>query len=198
MRLALFDFDGTITTRDSLGDFLLHTCGALRCAAALIMLAPVLALRLAGKIPNWKAKEAVFRHFLEGCPVTDFAAAASDYAANRLPRIIRKIALERIEWHRSQGHRAIIVSASPEQWIKPWCGRYGMEVIATRLEIRADILTGGIDGANCYGEEKARRIRETVNLAEYEYIYAYGDSKGDTEMLSMANERYYNWTQVTQ
>lgn len=198
MRLALFDFDGTITTRDSLGDFLLHTYGALRCAAALIMLAPVLALRLAGKIPNWKAKEAVFRHFLEGCPMKDFTAAASDYAANRLPQIIRTIAAERIEWHRSQGHRTIVVSASPEQWLSPWCARYGLEVLATRLETISGTLTGRIDGTNCYGAEKENRIREAVNLDDYEYIYAYGDSRGDAEMLAMANERYYKWAKVTQ
>ncbi len=196
MRLALFDFDGTITMRDTLFDFLLFTFGAVRFALGLIALGPVLILYMMKAVPNWKAKESVFRHFLGGWSTGDFEKAGERYSRERLADIIKTDAIERIEWHRTSGHRIIVVSASVEAWIKEWCGRYGIEVIGTRLESKQGRLTGRIEGANCQGAEKVRRIREAVRLNEYEYIYAYGNSKGDAEMLSLAQERYYNWVKV--
>ncbi|MBP7738266.1 MAG: HAD-IB family hydrolase [Spirochaetes bacterium] len=196
MRLALFDFDGTITTRDSLFDFLLFTFGAARCAAGLIVLGPVLVLYVLKKIPNCKAKEAVFRHFFKGWSIERFEKVGERYSRERLDHIIMGQARERIEWHRTGGHRIIVVSASVETWMREWCGRYGIGIIATRLESAQGKLTGRIDGANCQGPEKVRRIREAVNLDEYEYIYAYGNTRGDADMLSLAHEQYYNWVKV--
>jgi phosphatidylglycerophosphatase C len=197
MRLVLFDFDGTITRSDSFFDFLIYTFGVVRFSLGFAALMPVLAGYAAGMVPNWKAKEAVLRKFLKGWDRRTFGEAAERYSHNRLPLIIRDCALERIEWHRSRGHRMVVVSASVEEWMAGWCGRYGLEVIGTRLEARRDLLTGRIDGANCQGAEKVRRIREAIKLEEYEYIYAYGNTSGDTEMLELADERYYNWVKIT-
>ena len=196
MHLALFDFDGTITNRDSFLDFLHFTFGAVRCAFGLAVLGPILALYAVKLVPNWKAKEAVLRHFLKGWSVDDFKEAAGRYSRERLPGIIRGEALERIEWHRSCGHRIIVVSASVEEWMRGWCDRYGIGVIGTRLAVDQGKLTGRINGVNCHGSDKVRRIREKVNLEKYECIYAYGNSRSDVEMLSLANEQYYNWVKV--
>ena len=90
----------------------------------------------------------------------------------------------------------VVVSASPETWIRPWCEAQGMEAIATRLEEREDRLTGKIAGRNCQGEEKVRRVREIIDLDSYTRIYAYGNSSGDMPMLSLAHERYLNWKRI--
>jgi phosphatidylglycerophosphatase C len=196
MRLALFDLDGTITTRDTFFDFLIFTFGRVRFALGMLALSPVLALYVARVIPNWKAKESVFRHFLKGWTYADFDNAAARYSRERLPAIIRNEAMERIEWHRTRGHRIAVVSASVEEWMRGWCGSHGMEVIGTRLEIVAGKLTGRIDGDNCNGVVKARRIRDSIALDDYEIIYAYGNSAGDADMLALADEKYYNWVKV--
>jgi len=196
MRLALFDFDGTITRRDSLFDFLFFTFGAVRCAVGLVVLGPVLVLYILKMIPNWKAKESVFRHFFKGWSIERFEKAGDRYSRERIDHIIMGKARERIEWHRTGGHRIIVVSASVETWMREWCGRNGIGIIGTRLESVQGKLTGRIDGANCQGPEKVRRIREAVDLGEYEYIYAYGNTRGDADMLSLADEQYYNWVKV--
>ncbi len=196
MDLALFDFDGTITDRDSLFDFLRFTFGSVRCAVGAFVLGPVLALYIGRCIPNWRAKESVFRHFLGGLDVGEFRRAALRYSLERLPEIVRPRAVERIEWHRRKGHRILVVSASAEDWMEGWCAKLGLELLGTRLESREGRITGKIEGRNCNGPEKVRRIREAVDLDRYGRIYAYGNSGGDRDMLALADERYYDWERI--
>ena len=84
----------------------------------------------------------------------------------------------------------VIVSASPENWIKPWAEKYNVEVISTKLKFDNDHLIG-IAGANCNGEEKVKRIKKIINLEDYEKVIVYGDTKGDHPMLALGNERHY-------
>ncbi len=197
MRLALFDFDGTITDRDSFFDFLIYTFGLPRFILGLTAVSPLLLLYMTRLVPNWRAKEAVFRHFLKGLNVDNFEAAASKYSAERLPRIVRDVAGERIEWHRARGHRVVVVSASVESWLRGWCEPRGLELIGTRLQVVGGRLTGRIDGKNCHGAEKVRRVLERYPPEDYEYVYAYGNSGGDRDMMALADERYYNWERVS-
>jgi HAD superfamily phosphoserine phosphatase-like hydrolase len=83
------------------------------------------------------------------------------------------------------------VSASAENWVKPWCDKYGIRCLSTKLEVNGGIITGKIRGRNCYGDEKACRIKETFDLSKFDLIIAYGDSSGDKEMLALAHERNY-------
>jgi len=194
--LALFDFDGTITSRDSLFDFILSTFGTTQLIVGLAMRAPHLVLALAGVRPRWQGKEAVLVYFFGGWETSEFASIAERYARERIPQLVYEEAARRIEWHRREGHRMVVVSASPEAWIRPWCETQGMEAIATRLEEREGRLTGRIAGRNCQGEEKVRRVKEIIDLDLYARIYAYGNSRGDMPMLSLAHERYLNWKRI--
>ena len=101
--------------------------------------------------------------------------------------MLRPDVLARVEWHRSEDHELVLVSASPELYVTPIGRRLGFDaVLATRLELDGDgRVTGRLEGANCRGPEKVVRLREwrgdTVAVA-----YAYGDSAGDREMLALA------------
>ena len=196
MRLALFDFDGTVTRRDSFLDFLIYAAGVPRFATGIIVNIPSLLMYMAGVIPNWKAKENLIGHFFRGLPIDDFRTLGMSYARERIPVIARPEAMRRIEWHRSEGHRIAIVTASAGDWINGWCRELGLDLIATRLEVSGSRLTGKIDGKNCHGAEKVRRIREAYRMEDYEYFYAYGDSRGDLEMMALADEKYYKWLPV--
>ena len=74
---------------------------------------------------------------------------------------------------------------------KKWCAKYNLDLIATRLEIQDGKLTGKFATKNCYGMEKVKRIKDAYDLGQYDFVYAYGDSRGDKEMLSIANESYF-------
>ncbi|MDI6786542.1 MAG: HAD-IB family hydrolase [bacterium] len=196
MNLSLFDFDGTITKKDSFIDFIIYAVGLINFILGIFFLSPALLAFKLKIIPNWKAKELFLSYFFKGWNKLDFDIWVSRYSKEKLPNIIRQKALDRIQWHKMQGDKIVIVSASMESWLKEWCEKYDLELISTKLEIKNNKITGKILNKNCYGIEKVKRIREKYNLEDYDIIYAYGNSSGDKEMLGLANEKYFNWVKL--
>ena len=105
--------------------------------------------------------------------------------------MIRPEALMEIRKLKKDGTEVVIVSASAGNWIRKWSDSYGLELISTSLEIKNGLITGRIEGRNCHGEEKVRRIRERWNLDDFDEVYAYGDSEGDKPMLALATTSFY-------
>ncbi len=196
MALALFDFDGTISFRDSFAGFIRYTVGTARYYLGVVCLLPVVAGFLLGLIRAWRTKELMAIWFFGGRDAAAFEAAARRYSREELPKIVRKDVLERLEWHRRRGDTILVVSASIDLWLRDWCAALGAGLIATELEIEDNRITGRFLTRNCSGKEKVRRIRETLDLSQFDYIYAYGDSPGDHAMLALANERYYRGKRV--
>lgn len=193
MRIAFFDFDGTITTDDSLLKFIRYVVGDFRFLVGLVVLSPMLILYKLKLIPNYKAKQKMLTYFFKGMDAVNFKKVSNEYSLNHIEKILRKTAIERIKWHKNKGDKVVVVSASIECWLKPWCKKNNLELLATKLEIKDNIISGRLLTKNCFGIEKVNRINEFYNLNEYNYIYAYGDSRGDKEMLELADEKYYKY-----
>ncbi len=191
MKLALFDFDGTITKDDSLLKFIRFVVRDVRFVFGLVVLSPILVAYKLKLIPNYKAKQYMLSWFFKGMSKDAFFKVANEYSLVHIDKILRPKAIEKINWHKEQGHKVVVVSASIECWLRPWCKKNDLELIATQLEIKDGIVTGKLLSKNCYGVEKVNRIKEIYNLKDFEYIYSYGDSIGDKEMLSIANESFY-------
>lgn len=189
--LALFDFDGTITTKDTLLDFTRFVKGNLEFLHGVTVLLPTLISFKLKQIPNWKAKESYLKHFFGGMSLSVFDEWCKRYAIEKLPLLLNEAALDKLSWHLLEGHDVCIISASPENWIKPWAQKLNVRVIATRLQIKEGKLTGLINGKNCYGIEKLNRLNEVIDTNEYQVIYSYGDSRGDKEMLEIASKKFY-------
>lgn len=191
--VAAFDFDGTLTRRDTLLPFLLHTLGKIGVAQQALVLSPTLAGYGLGLIQNDVAKEKVFVRCLGGMHVDELQHQAERFAAYILPGLLRDDALHRLEWHKKEGHRCIVISASLDLYVRPWAIKMGFQdVIATQLELRDDgCVTGRLSGANCFGREKVRRLEALVGARASYNLYAYGDSRGDKELLETADYAYY-------
>jgi phosphatidylglycerophosphatase C len=196
MALALFDFDGTVTFKDSFASFIKYAVGQTRFYLGVACLIPVFIGFLLGLIPAWRAKEFTSIFFFGGSDALKFENLASKYSREELPKIVRKIARERIEWHKQRGDTVVIVSASIDLWLKDWCKAQQVDLIATTLEVKDGRISGRFLTKNCNGREKVRRIEERFNLSDFDYTYAYGDRPGDRPMLAMANERYYRWKRI--
>ena len=191
INLALFDFDGTITTKDSLVKFIQYAVGKRRYYVGLVMISPMLMLYMLKFIPNDIAKQRLISHFFRGWDIDDFHKIATNYANEQIDLITRLAAIKQLRWHQERGDKVVIVSASVECWLKSWCDRYNIDLIATKLQIKDNKLTGKFDTPNCYGIEKVNRIKAIYNIKDYKKIYAYGDSSGDKDMLSLADESFY-------
>ena len=191
MKIALFDFDGTITTDDSLIRFIRFVMGDMKTLWGMIILSPMLVTYELKLIPNYKAKQMMLSYFFKGMDEQQFRKVAEKYSLRQIDTMRRPKAMEKIAWHKEQGHKIVIVSASIECWLKPWCDRNNLDLVATKIETKDGIVTGKLLTKNCYGIEKINRVKEVYNLSDYDHIYAYGDSRGDKELLALADESFY-------
>lgn len=189
--LALFDFDGTITSKDTLFEFCRFKVGNTRFVIGLAFLAPILILQRLKVISAQRAKERFLNYFIGTLPQEKFNGLCQSFADKKIPALVRKGAVATLNQYKTNGTRIIIVSASPENWIKPWANPLGIEVIATKLVVSNGSISGKIDGKNCNGDEKVNRIKNEVNLELHPIIAAYGDSTGDVPMLNLAHQKFF-------
>ncbi len=190
--VAAFDFDGTITYRDTMFPFLRHALGPAAFARGGMLSLPVLAAYVAGLMANDVAKARTFARFIGGMKLEELRRHGESFAAERLPRLVRPQALERLQWHREQGHRCVIISASLDLYLEPWATAMEIEALCTRLEVdEAGHVSGALATANCYGAEKLRRMEQVLGPREDYVLYAYGDSRGDRELLAVADHAWY-------
>lgn len=187
--VAAFDFDGTLTRRDSLGPFLVHVCGRRRFAGATARLVPDLVRAARRRDERDRAKERLIGALLGGRDAAEISESGRRFAAglHRDGRM-RPDTLGRLAWHRSEGHEVVLVSASPAVYLDPMGAALGATaVLATRLEVDgAGVLTGGFEGANVRGEEKVRRLSGWIGAEPVE-LWAYGNSTDDEPMLARAD-----------
>lgn len=196
MTLALFDFDGTITRRDSWTEFLRFSATPQRIAAAGVLLSPLIVGYRLGLVSGRTARPIVARFAFyrqQAATVREFGRA---FARESLPGMVQRRAMRRIAWHQRQGDAVVIVSASLDVYLNEWGRSIGADVICTRLEEVNGRFTGRYLGGDCCGAEKARRVAERYHLASYSKVYAYGDTEEDREMLELADERYFRWEGV--
>lgn len=189
-KLVLYDFDGTITTKDTLFEFCRFIAGDLFIVKIFVLLPVLLAQRLT-LVSAQRAKEIFLAFFLKGLQQSEFDYQCQLFANKILPGLIRPQALKSIQDYKNTQSRIVIVSASPQNWILPWASKFGVEVIATRLVIENGKITGKIQGRNCNGKEKVIRIRELIDLTSYREIIAFGDTKGDLPMLALATHKFF-------
>ena len=190
-KIAFFDFDGTITTKDTLLEFLKFAKGTFRFYLGFLLSTPYLVAMKLGLFPNQKAKEKVLTFFFKGMTVTQFKRYCVDFSKQELPALIRPKAITEIKELQAKGFEVVLVSASPENWICHWAEEMKLQLLASKLEVVDGKVTGKLIGKNCYGEEKVSRICEFYTLSEYDDIFAYGDTKGDHAMLQLASKKNY-------
>jgi phosphatidylglycerophosphatase C len=193
MNLALFDFDGTISSRDSFLLFLWHVDKTAVTRTVLFHVPQIIAYKM-GVYPPAKMKELFLRSLFAGKHFCDLQNVSEYYCKAVLPGIIRKGFWKRLAWHRENGDEVAVVSASPAFMLAPWCRLQGIELIGTDVEIDVSgRLTGRIRGKNCMGREKVRRINRRYDVSKYDMLFTYGDSGADLDMLELADpeNRFY-------
>ena len=209
--VAAFDFDGTLTRGGSVWKFLTAVCGRVPVVVAGIALLPKLArAALFDGEATDDAKEALFMRTLAGRRAEEVAALAADFGVAHYRRRNRTEVRARLDWHLRQGHRVVVVSASPEYYVQAVAAEIGVDgVVATRLEVDSSgLLTGRFGGGNCRGAQKRDRLMQWMVASSDRrrngegalvgarpasddtgrpYLWAYGNSAGDLQMLEAAD-----------
>jgi phosphatidylglycerophosphatase C len=187
-RVAAFDFDGTLTQRDTLLPFLREAAGTVTVALAAVVTSPRLLAAALDDDRRNAAKAAFLRRTLKGREERALRELGARLVDNVLADGMRAENVDRLRKHLEDGDEVVIVSASPALYVELFGERLGAKaVLATRLEVGADgRLTGEIVGENVRRAEKVRRLEEWLAGDAVE-LWAYGDSKGDTELLARAD-----------
>ncbi|MDA3076952.1 HAD-IB family hydrolase [Campylobacter sp. JMF_04 NA10] len=191
MKLVCFDFDGTITRDDSLLEFIAYVVGFKKFFHGIFRLSPILLGYKLGLCSNNFTRRRLMVHFFGGMSVDKFAKICKKYSTTHIEDIIKFEAMAKIKEYIANGDKVVIVTASLEDWLAPWCKENGLELLGTKIEKKGGVITGEIEGLNCYGAQKVARIKEAYDLSEFEKIIAYGDSRGDKEMLEFADEAHF-------
>lgn len=189
--IAVFDFDGTLTHKDTFVVFAIYVLGFWKFILKVLLCSPWLVSYKLRFYSNGKAKERLFSLCFKGMKWQNFEECGNAFSSAHTT-LLREDAVGALEEHLLKGHRVYIVTASMEEWVRPLLLRYpSLSFITTRPEVVDGRLTGNFATENCYGKEKVRRFLEQEPLRGGYVLYAYGDSAGDKALLSMADKSYY-------
>ena len=198
MTIHAFDFDGTLTRRDTLIEFIRYVKGNKEFLIGFLKHLHLLIMMKLGIMPNWKTKRIIFQYFFGGMTLEKFNEYCEKFAKEKAS-LLRKKGMVAVNKAVMDGDQVIIISASIENWVEPFFrsiasprgGLVGVSIIGTKIQVVDGKLTGRFLTKNCYGEEKVRRMLEQYpDRKEYKLV-AYGDSRGDHALLDFADEGHY-------
>ena len=192
-RLVLFDFDGTLTTGDTFGAFLWYSVPLGRLIFG--------CFRLLAQVPRFlferrklraeRAKAGILYAFLGGKSRTTLHELGRRFYRNRLQTMLRPTLLDTLRQYKNAGDTVVVVSASMDIWLQPFCEAEDIGLICTMLAYENDVFNGAFSTPNCNREEKPRRIRDAFDLEQFSSVVAYGNSSGDAAMFALAQEAWY-------
>lgn len=191
-KVFAFDFDGTITTKDTLLEFIKYAKGRAALYRALLLFSPLLVLMKLPLYSNHKTKEKVFTHLFGGMDTEAFDMLCRSFA-NDNRKLLRPKAMTYIyNVLQNPDAEVVIISASIENWVSPFfADKPQIKVLGTQVETKDSKLTGKLLTENCYGKEKVSRLLRIYPNRQTYHLTAFGDSRGDKELLAFADEAHY-------
>lgn len=200
-KVYLFDFDGTLTSADTLLEFIRYACGRRRFFIGFALFSPLLVLMKLHLYPNYRAKQRLFAWYFKGMSIDNFDLVCQRFAHHN-QRLMRQKALDKLREIFHNNETLCVVSASIDNWVRPFfdniskASRSDFRVIGTEVEVDTDgVLTGRFRTHNCYGAEKVRRVLEAMPQLKSNrdnfWVVACGDSRGDKELLEFADEAHF-------
>ena len=192
IEITVFDFDGTITTKDTFALFLRYYAGTPKWAAKILSLLPIFSAYGLKFIDRNAVKAHVIRRFFRNARKEVLDAKAERFAAEVIPGLIRPQAQACLDTKKLAPESLYICSASIAPYLRAWGRSQDIHnILATELDSSGDRYTGEIKGWNIWGEGKVRRIFAEFAPKQVKIMEAYGDSRGDRELLHAAQASYY-------
>ena len=200
--LAVFDFDRTLTARDTSLAFLAFAAGRARLALSLVLGGPLFLVDLTAALAQtrstmsgslrdrWELEvhDRLLRALFRGRSAAEVDELGRRFASEALDTMVTPEALAQVAWHRARGDRCVLVTGSLDTYMEPWGQRAGFErVLASRLARDGARAIGGFDGEPCWGEAKLVRLREAIGALERYTVVVYGNEPGDRALLAAAD-----------
>ena len=189
---ALYDFDGTITTKDT----------TILLLVALLKLRP---WRFSGliwflfrmivasdSVSKQGHKNKAIGYLIKDLSDMRLSGALKDFR-NKVKFLYRPSVVASIGQAIQDGCTVVIVTASPSFAISDCVSDLPVIVLGTEFEKEENIYTGLLKSENCYGKEKVNRINEWArsNKIVLSVQSAWSDHFSDFDMLSLSAKRYW-------
>ena len=193
--LGIFDIDYTITSKESLVEFYKFM---LKKKPALMKHLPATLgsglLYIIKRIELKRAKQ-TFLSFVEGIHEDEMSELVKEFYEKKLSKIFYKDALEMIKKLKSEGCLIYLISASAEFYLKEFYNIPEVDmVIGTKYKMNERIHSCSMDGENCKGEEKVKRLMEVLEQkklqVDFENSYMFSDSLSDLPLLKLVGKPY--------
>jgi phosphatidylglycerophosphatase C len=183
--VIVFDFDGTLTCRDSFLDFCARY-GLSRPFRLLFLLLPLapLGLLLALLWSRGVGGSVLLWAMTVGTPPRSFVSALKRYARGRLARSVHEPILSELTRHREEGHRVIIATGSLRMLVRELLAARGVGRVAT-VGTRLERCCGGwIAPVHCTGSVKVDALRLRYGVSAWACVYT--NSFADRALMSRA------------
>jgi len=191
-KLYCFDFDGTLTYKDTMFMYL-KFYDSTKYRIQFLRHVPLFILLKLKLAETEKVKKSFIGSILKGQSQEKIEQKSKQFFEQHYPKIVRENALDFIKNIDHNNTQSLLVTASLDIWVKPFAQALKMELVSTRAEFKNGVFTGNFVGKNCNGKEKLVRIKEEINDSKYDKIIAFGDTSGDRPMLKWANEGHYQF-----
>lgn len=194
-KVAIFDIDYTLTKRETFIEFfmfLLKKDPKLSRYLPLIMKAGILYFL---KIYDAGKTKENFGRFLNGIHEEEMKKIVKEFYEKKLSKIIYKDAIDTIKKLKKQDYKIYLISASPEIYIKELYNIKEVDkIIGTKLKCKDGIYSSIIDGENCKGEEKVKRLKEVLKKenieVDFKESYMFSDSLSDLPLFKLVGKPY--------
>ena len=192
-KIYAFDFDGTLTTKDTLLEFIRFAKGSGQMILGFLLFSPLLILMKLHLYSNGKVKQKIFSYFFKGVKIDAFNALCIRFAQQD-KHLLRPAGVEKVRKAIEEEHATVlIISASIDNWVRPFFDETEkkIQILGTQIETKEGSLTGRFTTKNCYGQEKVNRLTALYPHREAYDLIAFGNSRGDKELLDFADKGYY-------
>lgn len=191
-KLYCFDFDGTLTYKDTMFIFL-KFYNPSKYYFQFLKHIPLFILLKLGLSDAEKVKKSFISGVLKGEARKNLQNKSHQFFEHYFPNIIRDNALDFINNIDKDNTECYLVTASLDIWVEPFAKHFNMKLLSTEALFQNEVFSGEFSTKNCNGEEKVRRIKSSIGNKKFDKMIAFGDTFGDKPMLEFANEGYFRF-----
>lgn len=194
-KLAIFDIDYTITRRETLMELFRYVIKKDKKNIRFLPRAAYCGFMYLIKFYDEKKVKETFLKFIENIKEDDLSTLVKEFYNDRLKNIVYKDALDMMKKLKNDGYDIYLISASPEFYVNEF---YAIEevdmIIGTKFKFESGIFLRKMDGENCKGEEKVKRLKSYLkenNIdVDFSESYMFSDSLSDKPLLDLVGKPY--------
>lgn len=191
-KLYCFDFDGTLTKKDTMFLFLKFVSPS-KFRFQFLRHIPLFVLFKLKLASAEKVKQSLISAVIGGLHEKTLREKADAFFEKNYPALIRQNALDFLKTIDPAKTEMLLVTASLDIWARPFAEKFGMKLVSTKAEFKNGLFTGNFATPNCNGKEKVVRIQNEIQDKKFDKRIAFGDTDGDKPMLAWADEGHFRF-----